>query len=70
MRPNDQIPVHGILSCADGASEAVLRSSTTVHHDERMSSTLRNVDDDVLGVICAILDKHEVHGHLSLCSTC
>ncbi|KAK0214188.1 hypothetical protein IW262DRAFT_305009 [Armillaria fumosa] len=42
------------------ASEAVPRFSTTVNHDERMSSTLRNVDDDVLGVICSILGKNEL----------
>ncbi len=39
-------------------------------NDERMPSTLRSVDDDVLGVICAILDKNEVRGYLSLCSIC
>lgn len=50
---------HVMLSRADGASEAVLRFSTRVH-DKTMPSTLRSVDDDVLGVICAILDKNEL----------
>ncbi|KAK0444169.1 hypothetical protein EV421DRAFT_496555 [Armillaria borealis] len=35
-------------------------ASLPVPDDEVMSSTLRSVDDDVLGVICAILDKDEL----------
>ncbi|KAK0442559.1 hypothetical protein EV421DRAFT_1903984 [Armillaria borealis] len=48
------------MSCYPGAFEVMLCFSTTVHDDEGMSSTLRGVDDDVLGVICAILDKNEL----------